>query len=199
MTLPPTVLTEKVIPVARGLDAGSAPELARALSAGGIHTLEITVEGGRGIEAIAAASGSDMTVGAGTVVSITQAERAIDAGAEFLVSPHLDPDLLQWALGREVVMIPGGLTPTELFMAWGHQPSAVKVFPAHIGGPEYVKSLLGPYPDLALIPTGGVDADNAAAYLEAGAVAIGVGGWLTAHQDMGTVTERAGRLLAEVV
>lgn len=199
MSLPETVLDERVIPVARGLDASTAPGLMDALRLGGIHSIEITVEGPGGLDAIAAVGSDGMTVGAGTIVTVYQASRAVEAGAKFLVSPHLDTELLEWAGENDVPMIPGALTPTEIVAAWRHDPPAVKVFPAHVGGPGYLKSLLGPYPDLALIPTGGVDGDNAAEYVGAGAVAVGVGGWLTGHTDLSVVTERASRLVEAVV
>ena len=199
MTLPGAILEEKVIPVARGLDAGSAPILAEALRAGGISTIEITVEGGGGLEAIAAVSGGDLVVGAGTITTVDQAESAVAAGASFLVTPHLDVGLIEWATAHVVPIIPGAFTPTEVATAWRHRPAAVKLFPAHVGGPGYLKSLRGPFPDVALIPTGGVDAGNIAAYLAAGAIVVGVGGWLTAHDDPGVITRRAVELLRQVV
>lgn len=199
MKLAAAILNERIVPVARGLDATSAPLLTGALVSGGLHVIEITVESAGGIDAIAAVAGGETTVGAGTIVTIDQASRAIDAGAEFLVTPHLDLDLLEWARTNEVDMIPGALTPSEIFAAWQYQPPAVKLFPAHVGGPEYLPSLLGPYPDLALIPTGGVTGDNFRAFLEAGAVAVGVGGWLTSHSDLSVVAERARQLASQVV
>lgn len=152
-----------------------------------------------GLDAIAAIAGGETTVGAGTVVSVGQAGQAVDAGAEFLVSPHLDPELLEWAVAHDIPLIPGALTPTEIVAARRHDPPAVKVFPAHVGGPQYLRSLLAPYPDLQLIPTGGVNGDNAAEYLAAGAAAVGVGGWLTGLADLDVVTERAGQLMSQVV
>lgn len=199
MIFPARVLSERVIAVARGLDAAKVPETVDALAAGGIHTIEITVEAGGGFGAISAVSGGEVTVGAGTIVKVSQASQAVDAGAEFLVTPHLDVELLEWARDRGVPLIPGALTPTEITTAWRYDPPAVKVFPAHIGGPGYVRSLLAPYPNLRLIPTGGIGADNAGDYLNAGAVAVGVGGWLTSHLDTATITERARQLLAQVV
>ena len=199
MSLPARIIEERIVPVARGLDASSAPALLEALGAGGIHSLEVTMEGRGGLEALAAVAGGDFVVGAGTIVTISQAERAVEAGAGFLVSPHLDVTLLEWAAGTGVPLIPGALTPTEIFTAWRHGPPAVKVFPARVGGAGYVKSLFGPYPDLRLIPTGGVDGDNAADYLSAGAVAVGVGGWLTGHTDLAVVMERAAQLKQLVV
>lgn len=199
MTLPGLILEQKVIAVARGLDARSAPILARALRAGGIDTIEVTVEGGKGFEAIAALDVRKMLVGAGTVLTVDQAKRAVAAGAGFIVTPHLDVEIIEWAMAEEVPIVPGVFTPTEVAAAWRFGPPAVKVFPAHVGGPGYLKSLRGPFPDLALIPTGGVDASNVAAYLDAGAMAVGVGGWLTAHRDMDLVTSRSVELLGQVV
>lgn len=199
MTLPGPVLEQKVIPVARGLDARSAPIVAEALRAGGISSIEVTVEGEGGFDAIDAIAGGDMVVGAGTILTIQQASRAVAAGASFLVMPHLDLELIGWASAHAVPLVPGALTPTEVVTAWRHQPPAVKVFPAHIGGPEYLKSLRGPFPDLALVPTGGIDAGNVSAYLDAGAVAVGVGGWLTGHDDPALITRRAIELLRQVV
>jgi 2-dehydro-3-deoxyphosphogluconate aldolase / (4S)-4-hydroxy-2-oxoglutarate aldolase len=193
------VLTERIVPVARGLDHVTAPPLVDALRAGGIHSIEITIEAAGGIEAIAAVSGGEVTVGAGSVVSIDQARKAVDAGAEFLVMPHLDRELLQWARNNDVDLVPGALTPSEIHAAWRYAPPAVKVFPAHVGGPQYLRSLLAPYPDLRLIPTGGINGHNIGAYLDAGAVAVGVGGWLTAPRDVSVVTERARQLVAQVV
>lgn len=192
-------LSERIVPVARGLDATSASALAGALIAGGLHCIEITLEAAGGVDAIAAVVGGGMTVGAGTIVTIDQASRAVDAGAGFLVTPHLDVPLLEWAGTNGVVMIPGALSPTEIFTAWRYEPAAVKLFPAHVGGSEYLRSLLGPYPDLRLIPTGGVTGDNARSFLEAGAVAVGVGGWLTSPPDLSMVTDRARQLVSEVV
>lgn len=199
MSSPAKLLNERIVPIARGLDATSAPALVGALAAGGLHIIEITVEAVGGLDAIAAVVGGETTVGAGTIVTIDQASRAVDAGAEFLVTPQLDVALLEWAGANGVAMIPGALTPTEVLTAWRHEPPAVKVFPAHVGGPEYLLSLLGPFPDLSLIPTGGVTGDNARAFLEAGAVAVGVGGWLTSHPDLSVVTERARQLVSQVV
>jgi 2-dehydro-3-deoxyphosphogluconate aldolase/(4S)-4-hydroxy-2-oxoglutarate aldolase len=138
-------------------------------------------------------------VGAGTITSTDQAEVAVEAGAAFLVSPHLDRVLIDWAQTEQVALVPGGLTPTEVWGAWSLGPPAVKVFPASVGGPGYVKSLLGPFPDLGLIPTGGIDEDNIVDYLKAGAVAVGVGAWLTSHSDLAEVTSRAERLRSKVV
>lgn len=195
MILPEVILEERVIPVARGLNGSSAPMLVEALQAGGVNSIEITVESPGGLEAIAAVAATSVAIGAGTVSSIMQATEAIAAGAHFLVTPHLDADLLAWAEESGVSLIPGAMTPTEIFTAWRHRPPAVKVFPAHVGGPAYLKSLLGPYPDLKLVPTGGVTDENIGRFIAAGAVAVGVGGWLTGINDYDEVTRRAAMLV----
>lgn len=198
MKLPDRVRLERVIPVARGLDAVSAPLLVAALKAGGIGSVEITVEGPSGFDAIEAVAENETLVGAGTVVSVAQAADAVVAGAAFLVSPHLELAVLSWAMDRGIPLIPGALTPTEIAAARGAGAHVVKVFPADLGGPGYLRSLLAPYPDLELIPTGGVTAHNAADFLAAGAAAVGVGGWLTAHDDYDEVARRAGLLMAAI-
>jgi 2-dehydro-3-deoxyphosphogluconate aldolase/(4S)-4-hydroxy-2-oxoglutarate aldolase len=197
--LPTAIVEGKVIPVARGLDARTAPAMVGALEAGGIDVIEITVEGSNGLEAISSVAAGDSLVGAGTVVTTSAAARAVDAGAAFLVTPHFDQELLAWATENAVPLIPGAFTPTEIAGAWAHRPPAVKLFPASLGGPDYVRSLMAPYPDLVLIPTGGIDADNAAAFLCAGATAVGVGSWLTGTNDGAVITERALRLRSQVV
>ncbi len=160
--------------------------------------LEVTVEEEGGIAALASLDDSAMLLGAGTVTSIGQAAAAVDAGAAFLVSPHYDPSLTAWAASRGVPFIPGGLTPTEIHAAWASGAPAVKVFPASIGGPEGLAAIKGPFPDIDLIATGGIRARNARAYLDAGALGVGVGGWLTEHSDLDVVIERAGALVAAV-
>lgn len=199
MKLPEAITGQKVIAVARSQDADTVAVLLDALQRGGVSVLEVTVEAESGFAAMSAVAGGDATIGAGTITTVAQAERAVDAGAEFLVTPHLDETLLDWSQRNGVPLIPGGLTPTEIASAWSHGPPAVKLFPASLGGPGYLRSLLGPYPGLRLIPTGGVDATNVAEYLAAGALAVGVGGWLTSHDDPSVVAERAALLRSQVV
>ncbi|MDP9495596.1 MAG: bifunctional 4-hydroxy-2-oxoglutarate aldolase/2-dehydro-3-deoxy-phosphogluconate aldolase [Actinomycetota bacterium] len=196
--LPEAILEERVIPVARGLSADTAVSLATALREGGLHVIEVTVEDANAIGAISSLTGSGSVVGAGTVTSIGLAAAAVDAGATFLVSPHSDPALNEWALSRGVPMIPGGLTPTEVLAAWRSGVVAVKVFPVSLGGPELIRGLRGPFPDIPLIPTGGITALDAADFLAAGAVAVGVGGWLTGHTDPALIVERAASLLEAI-
>jgi len=118
-------------------------------------------------------------VGAGTVLSKIQAQQAIDAGANFLVSPILDESLVAWSTERGVPFIPGALTPTEILRAWNGGAAAVKIFPASAVGPQFLREVRGPLGNVPLIATGGINADNARSFLDAGAVAVGIGGWLT--------------------
>ena len=137
-------------------------------------------------------------VGAGTVLALDDAVKARDAGAAFLVSPSLDRDLIEWATDNAMPFVPGGLTPSEIVSAWALGASAVKLFPASLGGPGYLKDIRGPLRDIPIIPTGGVSEANAADYLAAGAIAVGVGGWLTAHDDVDEIVRRANRLAESV-
>ena len=119
------------------------------------------------------------------------ARRAMAAGASFLVAPHLDPEVLAWAVGRGVPMLPGAATPTEVLAAWRAGAAAVKVFPASALGPAFVRELRGPFPDIPLQPTGGITVETAGEYIRAGAIAVGMGSWLFAGGDAASVTERA--------
>jgi 2-dehydro-3-deoxyphosphogluconate aldolase/(4S)-4-hydroxy-2-oxoglutarate aldolase len=196
--LPSLILEEKVIPVVRGLTAERALSLSQAIAGGGLHSIEITLETAGSLEALATLADGEFTVGAGTVRTISQAQSAFDAGAEFLVSPHLDEELVKWARDRDIPYLPGVLTPTELAHALQLGIETVKVFPAGLGGPDLISALLGPFPGVQLIPTGGITADNAAGFIAKGAVAVGVGGWLTNHKDLTIVTART-RSLTQVV
>ena len=123
----------------------------------------------------------------GTVLDIEGAAAAVEAGATFLVMPVTDPDVIGWAVERGVPAFPGALSPTEVLTAWRSGASAVKLFPASAGGPTLVRELRGPFPDIPLMPTGGVTADNARSLIEAGAVAVGVGSWLAGAPDEATL------------
>lgn len=112
--------------------------------------------------------------------------------------PHIDPELVAWATGRGVPAIPGAATPTEALLAWRAGAAAVKVFPASVLGPSFVRELRGPLPDVPLLPTGGVTADNAGAFIGAGAIAVGLGGWLVGDAEPAGVLERARRIAAVV-
>ena len=119
--------------------------------------------------------GQQLAIGTGTVLSREQAQRALDDGARFLISPHFDPDLAAFVRGRAIPYIAGCLTPSEIVAAVHAGVDAIKIFPASLGGPEYIASLRAPFPQIRFVPTGGVGPQNAAAFRQAGAWALGIG------------------------
>jgi 2-dehydro-3-deoxyphosphogluconate aldolase/(4S)-4-hydroxy-2-oxoglutarate aldolase len=168
-----------IIPVIRAASAAEAILAAEAMEEGGIPVVEITMTVPGAIEAIRkvrAEFGDRVLLGAGTVITERQAKECFDAGAEFLVSPGLSLPVLHTAAAAGKLAIPGVLTPTELMAAMEARVSAMKVFPCgNVGGPRYIKALRGPFSNASLIPTGGVNSENAAEYFAAGAFAIGAG------------------------
>ncbi|MGI9667919.1 MAG: bifunctional 4-hydroxy-2-oxoglutarate aldolase/2-dehydro-3-deoxy-phosphogluconate aldolase [Acidimicrobiia bacterium] len=198
IALPQAVVAQRVIAVARKIPADRIEDVVDVLAGSGVGVVEVTLDAHDALDAIARAVGRGVTVGAGTVRSATQAVQAIDGGAGFIVSPHTDPLILESALERGVPALPGALTPTEVSIAWDLGASAVKLFPAMVGGPAYLKTLRGPLAHVDFVPTGGIDAANADAYLEAGAIAVGVGGWLTGVEDLNEMSRRASQLTTAV-
>ena len=168
-----------ILPVIRAASAEEAFVAVEAMEEGGIPVVEITMTVPGAIEVIrkvCAAFGRRVLVGAGTVTNSVQAAECFDAGAEFLVSPGLCISVLRTAQSRSKLAIPGALTPSELIAALDEGAPTVKIFPCgSVGGPKHIKALRGPFPNAALIPTGGVNVGNAAEYFAAGAFAIGVG------------------------
>jgi 2-dehydro-3-deoxyphosphogluconate aldolase/(4S)-4-hydroxy-2-oxoglutarate aldolase len=183
--------------VGRHIPAAAAPGVGAALVEGGVPAMELTLnepqaEALRAIEALAsAADESGALVGAGTVLSIEAAGRAVDAGARFIVMPHTDPGLVAWCAERGLPCFPGALSPTEILAAWASGASAVKLFPAAALGPGYLAQVAGPFPDIPIVPTGGVSAQSAGDWIGAGAVAVGMGSWLIGDGELSGVTERA--------
>jgi 2-dehydro-3-deoxyphosphogluconate aldolase/(4S)-4-hydroxy-2-oxoglutarate aldolase len=169
-----------IVPVVRAATVQDATRAVEAICAGGIPILEITMtipNATSVITHVVREHGSAALIGAGTVTTGEQAEQCIRAGAEFLVSPGLSTHVLAVAQACAKLAIPGALTPTELMHAQDHGAKLIKIFPCgNVGGPKYLQSLKGPFPHAALIPTGGVNVSNAAAYIAAGAFALGVGG-----------------------
>ncbi len=146
--------------------------VAEELIGAGVRVLEITLDTPDALAAIGRWRGR-ATVVAGSVRTVADAEAAVEAGAEAVVSPGTVPDVVAWCVARDVPVVPGALTPTEIETAWRCGASMVKVFPAGLGGPEYLRSVLSPLADVPLLATGGVTADNASGFLTAGAVAVG--------------------------
>jgi 2-dehydro-3-deoxyphosphogluconate aldolase / (4S)-4-hydroxy-2-oxoglutarate aldolase len=202
--IPDLMRESRIIAIGRHIEAAKAPAIGAALVAGGVRVMELTLNEPEAaalaaIETLArAADDLGALVGAGTVLSIEAATRALDAGARFIVMPNCDTQLVAWCAAQDVPCFPGALTPTEILTAWSSGASAVKLFPAAAVGPGYLKQLAGPFPDIPIVPTGGVSAKNAGEWLAAGAVAVGMGGWLIGDGELAGVTERA-RLVHEAV
>ncbi|MET3320160.1 UNVERIFIED_ORG: 2-dehydro-3-deoxyphosphogluconate aldolase/(4S)-4-hydroxy-2-oxoglutarate aldolase [Peribacillus simplex] len=171
----------KLVAVIRGARPDQIVPIARALNKGGIRTLEITVETPKVCELIDKVKeefGDDIIVGAGTVLDPETARSVIMAGAEFIFSPTVNIETIKMAKRYGIISIPGALTPTEILTAYEHGADVIKVFPADALGVGYFKNLKGPLPHIPLMPTGGVNLDNLASFLKAGAVAAGIGGSL---------------------
>ena len=168
-----------IVPVVRAASVDEATRAVEAICAGGIPVVEITMTVPNAVSVIrevAQQYGDKVLIGAGTVTNAEQAELCIRAGAEFLVSPGLAAAVLSVAQSCGKLAIPGALTPTELMNAHEHGARVVKIFPCgNVGGPKYLRSLKAPFPSAQLIPTGGVNAANAAEFVAAGAFALGVG------------------------
>jgi len=183
------ILAKKVVAVVRLDDYTRAVDVARALVAGGVTVLEFTLTGRGALEAVSAtrqALGDAVCVGVGTVLKSDEAEAAIDAGAQFAVTPALRRQVIAACVKRQTLILCGGFTPTELLEAYEAGAELVKVFPAQLGGPKFIKDVLAPMPFLKLVPTGGVSPENARDYLSAGAVAVGIGGNLVSNKLVAT-------------
>ncbi|MFY0542611.1 bifunctional 4-hydroxy-2-oxoglutarate aldolase/2-dehydro-3-deoxy-phosphogluconate aldolase [Brevibacillus sp. H7] len=186
MTLLQKIIDSGIVAVIRGASPDKILAVAKALHEGGVTTLEITVETPKVlslIEQVSAELGDKVVVGAGTVLDSETARAAIMAGAKFIFSPTVDPQTIQLTKRYGIISIPGALTPTEILNAYQHGADVVKVFPAGVFGPGYLKDVHGPLPQIPLMPTGGIDLSNAADYIKAGAVALGVGSSLVSFKE----------------
>jgi 2-dehydro-3-deoxyphosphogluconate aldolase/(4S)-4-hydroxy-2-oxoglutarate aldolase len=176
------ILQIGIVPVVRASSAGEARTAAECVCEGGIPIVEITMTVPGAIEVIrelAKHAASELLIGAGTVLNAETAERCLDAGAQFLVSPGFKAETVALAVRTRTLIMAGALTPTEVITAWEAGADFVKVFPCgQVGGAKYIKALKGPLPGIPLVPTGGVNLSTAAEFLEAGAAALGVGGEL---------------------
>ena len=168
-----------LIPVLRAKSVAQGRAVVDAMIAGGITIVEVTmtVPGAINLlKELQKAYGSELLLGSGTVTTADQAQAIIDAGAEFVVSPSLHPDVIRVTKTNKKISCPGALTPTEVITAWNAGADYVKIFPCSaVGGASYLKSLLAPFPHLKLIPTGGVTLQTAESFIKAGARALGVG------------------------
>lgn len=185
-----------VLPVIRADSEREARQVIEAVKAGGISTIEVTMTVPNAvslIENLAADYGDEILIGAGTVLDAQTAADCINAGAKFIISPALNLETIKFCNEKEIVVMPGALTPTEILTAWNAGADFVKVFPASaLGGASYLKALKAPLPQIKLIPTGGVSLLTAADFIKAGAEAIGVGGELV---DLAAVRENRPEII----
>jgi len=189
------------VAIGRGLPAERIERIAEGLVAGGVRAFEVTLNSPDAFGAISALAvrwGERLLVGAGTVLDVEGAAQAVDSGARFIVSPHTESDLIDWAVARGLPVFPGALSPTEILTAWRAGATAVKLFPASVAGPAFVREFRGPFRDIPLIATGGVTIESAPAFLGAGAVAVGIGSWLTGDGEPDGIAERAVRLIGSL-
>lgn len=198
---------DRVLTVVRAPEIPDAAALCRALADGGIRTVELTfttpglTDHLRTAAAVAAETGC--RIGAGTVLTAEDARAAIDAGAEFLVTPGLRAEVAAVAREREVPVVMGAFTPSEVLTALDLGAAAVKIFPAHALGPRYFKDLRGPLPGVRLLPSGGVNAGNAGDFLANGAIAVSAGTDVVppaavAAGDWADITRRAREFTAAI-
>lgn len=195
-----------VVAVCRGVGCEEVSDLVAALREGGVYLVEFALSGPDGMKCIRVAQAQfydHASVGAGSVLDPQSAWAAIDAGAKFIVTPSLNVDVVRLCHRYGVPVFSGALTPTEVISAWEAGADLVKVFPASTVGPRYLKDLHGPFPQVHLMPTGGINAENAAAFMKAGAVAVGAGSSLVdlrlvRSRDWLGITDRARQLVAAV-
>ncbi len=172
------VVRTGLIAILRGFSPDQASRAGQALVRGGARVVEVSLvdpDALASIRVLRQEVDDSCAVGAGTVLNVSEAESAIEVGADFLFSPGLNAEVLRIAEANKVLAIPGVLTPTEITRALAWRSPLVKLFPAAPFGPDYLRQLLGPFPNLKVVATGGIGASNAASYLAAGAVAFGVG------------------------
>jgi 2-dehydro-3-deoxyphosphogluconate aldolase/(4S)-4-hydroxy-2-oxoglutarate aldolase len=195
------LLACKVVTIARTDDPAGLAKAASAIRKGGLDVFEVTMGVPGAVEVLkdlSAQLAPEVLLGAGTVLDAETARAVILAGAQFIVTPAFNPEVVTMANRYGKAVVPGAFTPTEILSAWEAGADMVKVFPARMGGPAYIKDLLAPLPQLRLVPTGGVSLDNAAEYLKAGAAAVGMSALLDkkliARGDFGQLTEMTLKL-----
>jgi 2-dehydro-3-deoxyphosphogluconate aldolase/(4S)-4-hydroxy-2-oxoglutarate aldolase len=196
-----------IVPVVRASSPREARIAADAVCEGGIPIVEITMTVPGAVDVIrelTKGGTSDVLVGAGTVLNVEAARRCLDAGAQFLVSPGLNLQVVELAVREGKLMMAGALTPTEVITAWEAGSDFVKVFPCGlVGGAKYIKALKGPFPQVPLVPTGGVNLNTVAEFIEAGAAALGIGGELVQAEALKAnkpevIVENARKFLAMI-
>lgn len=196
---------EKVIAIIRANSSEGLLDCARALAEGGLTSIELTMTTPNALRTLekAAAAFPEFNFGLGTVTDPQTAHAGIQAGARFIVTPTVSPAVIKTCLDWDVPIFGGALTPTEILATWQCGADAVKIFPAETFGPAYLQSIRGPFPKIALLPTGGINIQNAPQFLQAGALAVAAGSSLVDNKaydakDWKTITARAKQFCAAV-
>ena len=200
------VLDSGIVAVVRSPDSQLLVDAVRALADGGVTVVEITLSVPNALDVlrqVGQALGDRLLLGAGTVLDPESGRAALLAGAEYLVAPTVNLDVIRLCRRYDKLVMPGAFTPTEIVTAWEAGADVVKVFPADVVGPAFFKALRGPLPQVRLMPTGGVDLTTAAAFLKAGACCLGVGGQLVepkavAERNFDRIPELARQYIAVV-
>jgi 2-dehydro-3-deoxyphosphogluconate aldolase/(4S)-4-hydroxy-2-oxoglutarate aldolase len=193
----PVIGSTPVLAIVRFHDGGDLEGTLEALVRGGIDVLEITIDTPGALEAVARTAGNGHTVGVGTVLTAEQVRASAAAGARFVVSPGVVPEVVEAAQELGLEPMPGVFTATEILQAQATGAGVMKLFPASYGGPGYLRALRGPFPGLSLVPTGGIRVEDIRAYLDAGATAVALGGELVGRSaprsdaELEQVVERA--------
>ncbi|MCS3494524.1 2-dehydro-3-deoxyphosphogluconate aldolase/(4S)-4-hydroxy-2-oxoglutarate aldolase [Arthrobacter sp. JUb119] len=201
----PRLQSAPVIAVLRAEHARDYAPVIEALIAGGIVSVELTLSTPGVIEELPVLRrqfGNSIDLGVGTVTALSEVDPLIDAGADYLVTPTTRPGIIDRAVSRGVPIFPGGLTPSELHDGWTLGASAVKVFPACVFGPSYISHLRGPFPEIQVVPSGGVSLESAVQWMRAGALAVSLGGPLLLDAfkggDLKSLSERSVRVVEQV-
>jgi 2-dehydro-3-deoxyphosphogluconate aldolase/(4S)-4-hydroxy-2-oxoglutarate aldolase len=203
LPVPPHIREAGVIAIGRRLEPAIVLGIAEALARGGVAAFEITLESDGSLVVLRQLAdrftdGQELLVGAGTVLDRESASDAVRAGARFLVMPHVDEAVIRLAVEHEIPIFPGAFSPTEILAAWRAGATAVKLFPASVAGVAFVREFRGPFPDIPLVPTGGLTIETAPSFIAAGAVAVGLGSSLVAGGEPEAIEARARTLVAAV-
>ncbi len=186
-TIVDRIVKSGIVAVLRAADGSRLVDVAEALLAGGVEAIEVTFtvpHADRVLEQVADRMGDRIVLGAGSLLDPETARVAILCGAKFLVGPTVRPSVIEMGRRYGIPVMPGAMTPTEALTAWETGASIVKVFPSEVTGPNHLKAIHGPLPQIPLMPTGGVNLDTAADFLRAGACALGIGGSLVSAADI---------------
>jgi len=188
---------KKIVAIIRARESAALADAVSALEEGGIACIEVTMTTPGALQVLedVRSKKDDVLFGAGTVLDTETTRLAILSGAQFIVTPSLNTECITLCHRYDIPVIPGALTPTEVLTAWDYGAECVKVFPASSVGPEYIKALKGPFPQIKLCPTGGINLDNLQAFLKAGASCLGVGGKLV---DSRLIQEKNWRELTAI-